>query len=55
MNMFGSFPGKALVVHIKLTGPKEPTTLWNQGVSRIFMQSGEPRDHGICAQDDKSF
>jgi hypothetical protein len=26
-----------------------------QGASRIFMQGGERKDHGICAQDDISF
>ena len=24
-----------------------------QGASRIFMQSGEPKDHEICARNDK--
>jgi hypothetical protein len=29
--MFGSFPGQPWsLIPTKLTGPKEPTTLWNQ-------------------------
>jgi hypothetical protein len=26
-----------------------------QGAARIFMQRGEPKDHGICAQDDRAW
>jgi len=26
-----------------------------QGASRIFVQGGEPKHHGICAHDDSSF
>jgi uncharacterized protein YdhG (YjbR/CyaY superfamily) len=47
MNMFGSFPGKALVVHIKLTGPKEPTTLWNQGGLRPQPEPTRPGEDNL--------
>jgi hypothetical protein len=46
--MFGSFPGKPWSLSTsKLTGPKEPTTLWNQsvlGALRLGLRA-LPADH----------